>query len=303
MTCPQLLYQSQSETRDGHGVNDREGSRRTGPQGAVPPQQALPLMMIPTVPATGSEMNPTAVVTNGVTTEKSYTWAPCLYPKTSIVDPSLTCSLPPHVTACSAADTIAHVLEFYLTGYEDAPLNNRIQEGVMLTVMENVPKVLKNPSDVSARGHLQWAAIVALNGWSQPGDGWTPMHQLGHVLSARFDVSHGASLTIVMLAWMKHFYWTRPNQYAQLAERVFGVRRDGRPAEEVALEGIGRLEAFLDGVGVPTRLSDVKVGEEMLSTLTDDVVKVSFGADGKLRSRPPATRADVEHVFRLALER
>ncbi len=278
-------------------------SRHDGSRAARPPEKALPLMMIPTVPATGSEMNPTAVVTNEATTEKSYTWNPCLYPKVSVVDPALTCSLPPYVTACSAADTIAHVLEFYITGYEDAPLNNRIQEGVMLTVIDNVPKVLKNPDDVTARGHLQWAAIVALNGWSQPGDGWTPMHQLGYVISAHFDVAHGATLTIVMPAWMKHFHGTWLDRYVQFAERVFGVQANGWPAEAVALEGIERFEAFLDSIGVPIRLADVDIGADMIPTLTDDVVKVSFGADGLLRSRPPASRDDVEHVFRLALER
>jgi len=278
-------------------------SRHDGSQPTRPPEQALPLMMIPTVPATGSEMNPTAVVTNEATTEKSYTWNPCLYPKVSIVDPALTSSLPPYVTACAGADTIAHVLEFYLTGFEDAPLNNRIQEGVMLTVIENLPKVLANPDDLNARGHLQWAAIVALNGWAQPGDGWTPMHQLGHVISAHFDVAHGATLTIVMPAWMKHFYPTWMDRYVQFAERVFGVPSGGRAPEDVAQEGIARIEAFLDGIGVPTRLSDVNIGADMIPTLTDDVVKVSFGPDGKLRSRPPATRDDVENVFRLALER
>jgi alcohol dehydrogenase len=278
-------------------------SRHDGSHSARPPERALPLMMIPTVPATGSEMNPTAVVTNEVTTEKSYTWHPCLYPKVSVVDPALTCSLPPFVTACSAADTIAHVLEFYITGFEDAPLNNRIQEGVMLTVLDQAPKVLKNPDDVTARGHLQWAAIVALNGWSQPGDGWTPMHQLGHVISAHFDVAHGATLTIVMPAWMKHFYRTWLDRYAQLAERVFGVQANGRSADAVALEGIERFEAFLDSIGVPIRLSDVGIEAAAVPTLTNDVVKVSFGPDGMLRSRPPASRADVENVFHLALER
>lgn len=278
-------------------------SRHDGSRPAQPPEQALPLMMIPTVPATGSEMNPTAVITNEATTEKSYTWHPCLFPKVSIVDPSLTTSLPAYVTACSAADTIAHVLEFYITGYEDAPLNNRIQEGVMRTVIENVPKVLEDPNDVVARGHLQWASIVALNGWSQPGDGWTPMHQLGHVISAQFDVAHGATLTIVMPAWMKHFHATWLDRYAQFAERVFDVLSEGRTPEEVAQEGIARFEAFLHKIGVPVRLSDVDIGKDKVAGLTDDVVKVSFGSDGRLRSRPSATRDDVEAVFRLASER
>ena len=276
-------------------------SRHDNTHQAVPPTKALPLLMIPTLPATGSEMNPTAVVTNEKTTEKSYTWNPCLYPKVSIVDPRLTCSLPKYQTACAAADTLSHVLEFYLTGYEDAFLNNRIQEGVMLTVLEYAPKVMKNPDDVASRAHLQWAAIVALNGWSQPGDGWTPMHQLGHVISARYEVAHGASLSIVMPAWMKYFYKTRLSQYAQLAVRVFGVEASGKDPERVALKGIAKFETFLMSLGVPVRLSEVNVKPEVVKDLTTDVVKVSFGSDGKLRSRPPASRKDVEEIFKMAL--
>jgi len=268
---------------------------------AVPPTEALPLMMIPTLPATGSEMNPTAVVTNERTTEKSYTWDACLYPKVSLVDPALTCTLSPYQTACGVADTLSHVLEFYLTGFEDAFLNNRLQEGVMLTVMEYAPKVFHNPGDVSSRAHLQWAAIVALNGWSQPGDGWTPMHQLGHVLSARYNIAHGASLAIVMPAWMRHFYRTRLWSYETLAERIFGVNPQEKTGEQVALEGITRFKSYLKDIGIEVSLSQVGVTAGDIPSLVEDVVKVSFGADGMLRSRPPATRQDITRVFELAL--
>ena len=278
-------------------------SRHDNSKQAIPPSEALPTLMIPTLPATGSEMNPTAVVTNDLTTEKSYTWNACLYPKVSIVDPQLTCSLPPYETACGAADTLSHVLEFYLTGFENAFLNNRIQEAVMLTVLEYAPRVMQNLQDVDARAHLQWASIVALNGFTQPGDGWTPMHQLGHVLSAHYNIAHGASLTIIMPAWMKYFYKTRLTQYATLAKRVFGVDAQGRNEDEVALEGIARFEAFIDQIGMPIRLSDVKVDGKDIPALIADVVKISFGSDGNLRSRPPATREDVAAVFTLALQR
>ncbi len=278
-------------------------SRHDGSQAAVPPKEALPLLMIPTLPATGSEMNPTAVVTNDRTMEKSYTWDGCMYPKVSIVDPALTCSLTPYQTACGAADTFAHVLEFYITGFEDAFLSNRIQEAVMLTVVEKTPLVLKDPRDLSARAQLQWASIVALSGLTQPGDGWTPMHQLGHVLSAHYDIAHAASLSIIMPAWMKHFYRARPEQYAALAKNVFGVKLDGAGLETAALEGISRFEAFLQQIGVPTSLADVNVDGKDLPALTADVVKISFGNDGKLRGCPPATREDVQAVYTLALTR
>ena len=277
-------------------------SRHDNSKTVLPPVKALPMLMVPTLPATGSEMNPTAVVTNEVLNEKSYTWSPCLYPKVSIVDPELTTSLPPFQTAYGAADTIAHVLEFYLMGYEDAFLNNRIQEGVMLTVLEYFPFVIKNPKDVTARAHLQWASIVALNGWSQPGDGWTPMHQLGHVLSSKSDCAHGASLSIVMPAWMKYFYKANLKQYGLLATRVFGVDPKGKSPEELALEGICIFERTIQMWGLPTRLSQIKLNETDISELTDNVVKVSFGVDGNMQSRPVATRDDVEKVFKLAIE-
>ena len=276
-------------------------SRHDNSKVVIPPVKALPILMIPTLPATGSEMNPTVVVTNEKLNEKSYTWAPCLYPKISIVDPELTTSLPAYQTACGAADTIAHVLEFFLMGFEDAFLNNRIQESVMLTVLEYLPLVRKDPKDVNARAHLQWASIVALNGWSQPGDGWTPMHQLGHVLSAHTDCAHGASLTIVMPAWMKHFYKTNLLQYGLLAKRVFGVDSTNRSPEQLAYEGITSFEAILKEWGLPIRLPEIGLKEADIPALVEDVVRVSFGADGKMRSRPPASREDVEKVFQLAL--
>ncbi len=265
-----------------------------------PPQKALPLLMIPTLPATGSEMNCCGVVTNEKTTEKSYVWDNCLYPQVSIVDPELTCSLPEYQTACGAADTISHVMEFYLNGFYGAPLNNRIQEGVILTVMENVGKVLKDPNNIASRAQLQWASIVALNGWSQPGDAWTPMHQLGHVLSARYNVAHGATLSVIMPAWMKYISSRRLETYCQFSKRIFGIDEKGKTPEALAQEGIQQFESFLKGIGVPTRLSEVGIPQEDIEAITQDVVKISFGEDGMLSSRPPVDQDDVRKIFELA---
>jgi alcohol dehydrogenase len=148
---------------------------------------------------------------------------------------------------------------------------------------------------------LQWASIIALNGISQPGDGWTPMHQLAHVLSAQYNLPHGASLTIIMPAWMKYFYKTRLDRYVQFAQRVFQVSNDIGTKEEIALEGIKQFEAFLETIGVPTSLKNVGVNEADIPMLADEVVKISFGQDGYLRSRPPASKDDVINVYKLAL--
>ena len=268
---------------------------------AVPPEKALPLMMIATLPATGSEMNCCAVVTNEATCEKSYAWASCLFPAVSIADPALTCSLPPYQTACGAADTISHVLEFYINGLEGTPLNNRIQEGVILTVMENVPIALNDPNDIDARANLQWASIVALNGWSQPGDAWTPMHQIGHVLSARYALTHGASLSIVMPAWMRHLHARRLDRYVQLARRIFDIAAAGRDPAALAAEAVDKFEAFIRGTGVETRLSDAEIPADEIPAIAEDVVRISFGPDGMLASRPPVSRDDLVAILNLAV--
>lgn len=276
-------------------------SAHDGSEDVIFPSEALPMMMIPTLPATGSEMNCCGVVTNDYIGKKSYVWDNCLYPQVSVVDPELTCTLPAYQTACGAADTMSHVLEFYINGLEGTPLNYYIQEGVCKTVMQELPKVLENPNDVAARSNLQWSSIMALNGISQPGDAWTPMHQLGHVISAQYNTAHGATLAIVMPAWMRHMYKTRLDRYVRFATELFNVDTTGKTDEEVALAGIDAFEAFMRGIGIPTRLSDIDVTADKTQALADAVVAVSFGADGKMHSHTPVTPEDVKAVFDLAL--
>lgn len=268
---------------------------------AVPPTESLPTMMIPTLPATGSEMNNCAVVSNSELKEKSYIWSTCLYPKTSIIDPELTLTLPPYQTACAAADTISHVLEIYINGEEDSDLQHYFQEGVMRTVIDNIGKVLENPSDISARSHLQWAATCAINGWASPGDAWTPIHQVGHVLTSRHKVQHGASLAILMPAWMEYMCSRRPERYYRFAKNVMQVNVEGKSSEEVIKEGISKFKNFLSSINVPQTLREANISEEDLPLIVDGVVKVSFGNDGMLKCIPPVSREDIMEVLKIAL--
>lgn len=267
---------------------------------AVPPTRSLPTMMIPTLPATGSEMNNCAVVSNSSLKEKSYIWSTCLYPKTSIIDPELTLTLPPYQTACAAADTISHVLEIYLNGEEDSDLQHYFQEGVMRTVMDNIGKVLENPSDISARSHLQWAATCGINGWASPGDAWTPIHQVGHVLTSRHRVQHGASLAILMPAWMEYMHSRRPERYYRFATNVMQVSVEGKSDEAVIMEGISRFRTFLQGIGVPLSLREANITEEDLPHIVAGVVRVSFGSDGMLKCIPPVSSNDIMEVLKIA---
>jgi alcohol dehydrogenase YqhD (iron-dependent ADH family) len=268
----------------------------------VPPTSALPILMIPTLPATSSEMNCGAVATNPETHEKSYLFHPCIYPKTSILDPELTCSLPAYQTACGAADAISHVIEVYLNGVDDTPLQDRLMEGIVITIMEHVKKALKDPNDVAVRGHLMWESCVAWNGWTLPGTATTtPMHMVAHPLSARFNVTHGATLAIIMPAWMKFTCQQHLKRYVQFGERIFGMNTHGKDPAAVAKDVIAKFEAFLTEIGVQTRMSQCGIKADDIETLLEDSVRVYFNAEGKLGARVPLTKDEVREVLKLAL--
>ncbi|MBQ2734528.1 MAG: iron-containing alcohol dehydrogenase, partial [Clostridia bacterium] len=215
----------------------------------IPPTESLPTLMIPTLPATGSEMNPTAVITDEKTSRKSYVWEPsCMYAKVAVMDPELTVTLPPYQTACGAFDIIAHVIEAYLNGdtHYDLSVQERMQEGVVRAVLDTLPVVWEHPDNLQARGALLWASSIALNGWLTSGTfGFTPMHQMGHVLSSHYNTTHGATLACMMPAWMRYFV-TRPDgeKYLQLADRIFGCSLS---------EAADRLEKTIRSYGVQTR--------------------------------------------------
>ena len=269
---------------------------------SIQPEKALPIIMLPTLPATSSEMNCGAVVTNDETVEKSYVFNEVIFPTVSIIDPALTTGLPKFQTACGAVDAISHVVESYFNCAEDTPLQDRLQEGVILTIMELVKKVIDDPSDVALRGNIQWASVLAWNGWIQAGvNPGSPMHQLGHVISARHNITHGATLGIIMPAWMKFIYRERLDRYAQFAERIFGIKSDGRTQSDVALEGIARFESFIQGLGVPTRLSSVGIVASEIDDMVDDVARISFNSTGALASHPPVGREGVRAVYQGAL--
>jgi alcohol dehydrogenase YqhD (iron-dependent ADH family) len=265
-----------------------------------PPKKALPMLMISTLPATASEMNPCAVVSNKALQEKSYIWDLCLFPKTSILDPELTMTLPAFQTACGAADTISHVLEIYFNGQNESDLLHRWQEGIMRNVVETLPKALANPNDLHARTELQWTATCALNGWASPGDGWTPMHQIGHVLTSRHGINHGSSLAIVMPAWMDYFKTAKQDRCFTFAVNVMGVDPTGKSREDVAGEGIAVFKAFLKKSGVPVSLSEKGVKTTDIPAIVKGVKTVSFGSDGMLACNPPVSAEDIDAILQAA---
>lgn len=266
------------------------------------PQRALPVITVPTLAATGSEMNSGAVITNETTTVKSFVAAPCLYPKVALVDPELTMTVPKDQTAYGVCDLITHVTESYFNGIDGTPLQDRFAEGVIRTAMEWGPKAVADGSDLEARAQVQWASVVALNGWVQVGTfGAYPVHMIEHTLSAHHDIAHGAGLSVVNPAWMRFAARSRPARFAQFAERIFGISLRSPEDAAAAAEGIDRFEAFLRSIGCPTRLSEVGIGDELLSRFAQDTVLVAHDDRGNLPGRPSMTQADIVELLRSAL--
>lgn len=231
----------------------------------------LPLTCVLTLAAAGSEMNGGMVITNEKTQEKFGTGNKLLNPAVSILDPTLTYSVPPDYTAYGAVDAIAHILEFYFTTADPStPVQDRFMEGLVINIMESCNRVLDNPQDYQGRADLMWCATLALNGWTAAGLGMVgfPMHMIEHSLSALYNVPHGAGLSVVMPSWMRYQANTDPGKFAQFGKRIFGLKGE---TAAVAEQGINKLEEWFQKTKSPTRLSE-------LSILAEDIQSIATNA-------------------------
>lgn len=227
-------------------------------------EKALPIFDIMTLAATGSEMNPSAVVTNEETKQKFYIYSPALYPKVSIVDPELQKSVSKEYLVYSAVDIIAHSIESYFTATYHPNITASYVETNIKTVIETTEKLLENPNDYDARAEFSWAAIQALNNSTTVGiEGNTyPNHMIEHAVSALHNVPHGAGLSVVMPAWMKWFYKENEAQFERFAKNIFGLN--------TATEGIEALENWFDKIGSPIRFSQFEIGADALDTISEN---------------------------------
>ncbi len=266
------------------------------------PTRALPVITVPTLAATGSEMNCGAVISNEETKEKSFAQTECLYPVVALVDPELTMSVPEDQTAYGVCDIITHVTEGYFNGVDGTPIQDRFAEGVILTVMEWGPKAIADGKDLEARAQVQWASIVALNGWVNSGtNGGFPVHMIEHTLSAYHDITHGAGLAVVNPSWMRFAAKHRPEKFVQFAERIFGLKAKGANDLECALDGINRFETFLKSIGCPTRLSELNIDDKLISEYARDTLRIINDGNGKLPGRPAMSVNDIIDVLKAAL--
>jgi len=227
-------------------------------QKAPKPTQALPLITILTLAATGTEMNSGSVLQDDASGKKLGYSAPCMFPKISFLDPSLTLSVPLDQTAYGISDLISHALEQFF-GKGIAPLSDLYTASVLKLAIEYGEKLILNLKDYEAREQIMWLATNALNGTLKAGKnaGDWGVHDFEHTLSVLYDIAHGAGLSIVYPAWLRHQQPKINSKLAYLSKEVFGD--DESDETHLANNFIVNLENFYKIIGSPTKLSEVGI--------------------------------------------
>ncbi|MED3643197.1 iron-containing alcohol dehydrogenase [Caldifermentibacillus hisashii] len=263
----------------------------------APVSDALPFGTILTLAATGSEMNSGSVITNWETKEK-YGWgSPLVFPKFSILDPVNTFTVPKNQTIYGIVDMMAHTFEHYFHLDENTPLQDRMCESLLQTVMETAPKLLNDLENYEYRETILYCGTMALNGMVQMGfRGDWATHNLEHAVSAVYDIPHGGGLAILFPNWMKHNLHVKPERFKQLAVRVFGVDPTGKADEQVGLEGIEKLREFWNSIGAPSRLSDYGIDDSKIDLLVDRAMK-----NGEYGNFTRLNAEDTEAIYRASL--
>lgn len=243
-------------------------------RGIVEVEKALPIGAILTLPATGSEMNGNSVITKAATQEKKGFGSPLVMPQFSILDPECVFTLPDRQVANGVVDAFVHVLEQYLTFDVNSPLQDRMAEGILLTLVEEGPKVLADRKDYDAAANFMWSATMALNGMIAVGvpQDWAT-HMIGHELTAFHGIDHGRTLAIVLPGMMNLKRNNKGDKIIQYGERIWGIT-EGTNNERIDA-AIAKTIAFFESLGVPTTLPEYDV-----PATTIDRIKLRFKENG-----------------------
>ncbi len=258
--------------------------------------KALPIGVVLTIPAAGSESSGASVVTKEEGQFKRDIGYDFLRPRFAILNPEVCFTLPAYQVACGATDIMAHIMERYFTNTPDVELTDRLSEATMTTIINNVPAVLANPNDYNAFAEIMWAGTFAHNDLLGTGreEDWAS-HNIEHELSGIYDIAHGAGLAIIIPAWMKYVYKVNVSRFVQFAVRVWKVEQDFHDPEKTALEGIAKLEAFFRSMGLPTRLGDLGITEERFEEMAEKCAE-----SGKIGGFKKLDKNDIINIYKLA---
>ncbi|MGL5973351.1 MAG: iron-containing alcohol dehydrogenase [Oscillospiraceae bacterium] len=258
----------------------------------------LPIGVVLTIPAAGSEASCSTVISNEKDSLKRSFVSNTLFPVFSFLDPSACYTLPSSQTAYGSCDIMSHLMERYFTNSKNVDFTDRLIEASLKTIIHHTPLAIKNPDNYNHRSQIMWCGTIAHNTLLGTGreEDWAS-HSIEHEISAIYDIAHGAGLAIVFPAWMKFVYKNDIDRFVQFASRVFGVETSSHNKEEIALEGIKRLEDFYTRIGLPTRMSHINLTGKDIDIMSKKALKgnETIGFFVKLKEN------DVKEIYKLSL--
>ncbi len=287
----------------GYGVN-YDGDVWDFWDGKGVPQSCLPIGVMLTIPAAGSEMSSSCVITNDEGMLKRGVNSDLCRCKFAIMNPERTYTLPKWQTAAGATDIMMHTMERYFSKYEDAVLTNAIAEALLKTVKDATYEVLKNPEDYQNRASIMWASSLSHNDLTECGtEKDFACHKLEHELSGMFGVTHGAGLAAIWGSWARYVMDKHLNRFVQFAVNVMGVTNDFTNPKVTAIKGVEAIERFFGDIGMPTNIPDLvghKITDEEIKTLVD---KCSRGGKMNIGAMEVLNPDDMTKIYQMANER
>ena len=269
--------------------------------GKAKAESGFPVGAVLTIPAAGSEMSCSCVITKEDGAEKRSYDDDIIRPKFAVMDPELTYSLPAYQTACGVVDIMMHTMERYFSHEDDMTLTDEVAEAILRTVKDCACKVLKNPGDYRCRAQIMWAGSLSHNGLTGCGTvGDFASHRLEHELSALYDVAHGAGLAAVWATWARYVFKENVSRFVRFAVNVMGVTNDFTDPEATALAGIEAMERFYRDLSMPTSISELIGREPTDAEIKLMAEKCSHGGTRTVGHFKELDMADMEAIYRLA---
>jgi hypothetical protein len=263
-------------------------------------RKSTPVGVVLTIPAAGSETSASAVLTNTEIGQKRGLSSELNRPAFAILNPELTFTLPLYQVACGITDILMHTLDRYFVPEEDNETSDAIAEALLRTVIRNGSIAIKNPQDYQAMSELMWCGSLSHNsitGLGSRGD-WA-VHQLGHELSAKFDVAHGASLSAMWKSWALSVYKANPRRFARYARTVWAVDA-GRDDEQTALAGIEATVAYFKSLGMPTNFKELGIGTLSDTELDDLAYRCTYFGSRTIGNFMVLDQKKIRDVYSLA---
>ena len=269
--------------------------------GKAVPQSCLPIGVMLTIPAAGSEMSSSCVVTNDEGMLKRGVNSDLCRCKFAIMNPERTYTLPPYQTAAGATDIMMHTMERYFSKYEDATLTDAISEALLRTVRDSVFEVLRTPEDYRNRAAIMWASSLSHNDLTECGtEKDFACHKLEHELSGLFGVTHGAGLAAIWGSWARYVMDRHLSRFVQFAVNVMGVTNDFANPRATALKGIDAIQQFYHAIGMPTNIPELIGRQATDDEIRELVEKCSRGGKMNIGAMEVLTPTDMTAIYKAA---